>query len=620
MLIATVSAQTKIPRLFSTQYPFVWGIELVYNTAGTYWQTIFGAPSESQLTSVQVLGLTINDVIYLETDTLTDAIATPGSWFFDNATQQFWVHLVHDVDGFTARAAYGRALGFADDEITNINDIEFLPAIESVPSLSQVQDLVSYDKLATINGEMVLRNVGGLLDYLRDENLIGGDVNLFYLDDDSIDAFGNASSSDLIPLAAFYVEDFKPGYEEFRLQLQDKRLQQDAPFPATRFAVADYPNLDDSSIDLPIPVVYGYQRELKAYPTNGKASSTTVRYRAGLLLTALTTVYLKISDKWTVSTPSNIDLTTGEFDVAGAKSGTTAEPYACKVEATGIAVTYASDVIKDLNLRYGGVGFTDSFYDTAEWTAEETSLLPIGVVFKEITTIFEAARQVQAGANIGFRYEISATGKRTIRIDNNSRMLADYGVDNVELLSPEKLIPEETTEFLAAQIRIGYQRSDESDRYLTVLDATHSADVLARYRTKKEVEFDTLLTTLDHATTRASLDAARFSVPITTVEAIARGSRFLQRRILDTIVVALTADGIDLDTSDLEEPTTGRAFFGVQKCKIVGIDPDFRRVQNKLTLQIIEPITPTRVALLVYADGVTRIASASGPIIRSGGQ
>lgn len=618
MLLATLSAQTVIPRIYPTAYPYVWSIALVFNTTSVYWTTVFGAPAESQASVVNMLGLTLNDLIYTEFNNLADVEATEGSWYFDAGAQVLWIHVDHDTDAMVARVSYGKALGFADKDFVNINGFEYLPMVRSVPKLSQVQDLVAYDKLAELNGELVLSNVGGLLDYLVQENLIGGDATLSYLPDDQIDSLtGDASAGAVVPLAAFYVEDFAMGYQEFRIALQDKRKSQDSPFPTTRFAVADYPNLDDSTLDLPVPVVYGYQRELKALPTNGKAASTTVRYRAGLLLTVLTTVYLKILDKWTASTPSSINLATGEFDVAGAKANNTAAPYECKVEATGIAVVYASDVITDLNLRYAGVPFTDGFYDTAEWTAEQASLLTIGVVFDAVTTIFEAVRHLQAGANVGFRYEINASGKRTIRIDNTARTPLQ-GADNVEILDPNSLLPETDTQFLAATVRIGYQLSNQSGRYLTVADATYAASVLTNYRIRAEERFDTLLTSLTHATARAALDAVKFSTPFTQVSCVVRGERYLSLRLLDILPVAITADGIDLDTGILDD-VDGRAFFGVQLCKVVGIDPDYQLVQNNVRLQLLSPVSGDPVRSLVYTDGVTRIISASGSILVSVG-
>lgn len=616
MLIATISSQSSTPRIFSTGIPYVWGIVMVYNTTGVYWESIFGAPHEQQLTTIIAEGVTVNDVVYIETETLSECVATIGSWYFDSVAQQFYIHLTHSTDGTTAKIGYGFAIGFSDDEVVSINDTEYLPLIESVPSLSQVQDLVEYDKLATINGEMVLRNVGGVVDYLLGRNIIGGDASLFFLPDSAVSGDGNANGAEIVPLASFFVEDFKPGLELFRVALQDQRLRQDAPFPTERFTVASYPNLDDSSLDLLVPVVYGYQSELKAYPTNGKAASTTVRYRAGLLLTVLTTVYLKVSDKWTTYTPSNIDLATGEFDVAGAKSSATAEPYECKIEATGIPVTYASDVIKDLGSRFGGVGFTGSFYDLSEWASEEVALSTIGIVFRESTTIFDAAKLIQAGANIGFRYEVNASGRRTIRIDDDSRPSRVPGIDNVEIIDADKIEADFDTEFLAAQVRIGYRLSDESGRYLTVIDSSQSGQVIEDYRTHREVAFDTLLTNVTDATERAAIDAIRLATPKKTVSVTLVGKEYLSLRIFDVLTVALTSDPIDLDSGVAD----GREFLGVQVCKVIGVDPDYRAVTNRVTMQIIRPLTPTYFSLLVAGDGATNIITASGTILRRGGQ
>ncbi len=597
--------------------PYVWAINFVYNTTSLYWTTAFGAPAQSQLSPTSVLGATVNDVIYTETSSLSDCLSLEISFYFDNLAQELYIHLDHNIDGMTARLTIGEAIGFTDTTVLDIGGVEYLPAIASIPSLSQVQDLVKYDKLALINGELVLRNVGGIVDSLTSRAVIGGTAVLSFLDDDLVSDMGEADPADLVQLAAFYVEDYKQGVNDFRVSLQDRRRSQDVSFPATRFTVASYPNLDDDVVDQPIPVVYGYQRELKAYPVNGKAASTTVRFRAGLLLTALTTVWVKINDTWTVVSPSSPDLPNGEFSCV-AKASASDSPYECRVEATGIAVTNAPDVIKDLNLRYAGIPFTESFYDTAEWTLEAASLTTIGIVFKDVTTIFNAAQKIQGGANIPFRYEVNALGQRTIRIDDDDRMETLPGVDNVEILDADKAIAQVDTQFLAAKIRVGYKLSDESGKYLTVLDSTYSADVTAAYLTQAEVRFDTLLTNSTDATARAAFDALRFSVPSVTVQQTLRGLRYLSLRIFDVLRVALTPDAIDLDTGELED-ADGREFLGVQICKVVGIDPDFKLVQNKVRLQVLGPIIPINPDLLVYADG-DDIIFASGERIRTGGQ
>jgi hypothetical protein len=613
MIIGTIAATSVVSRVYNV-LPFVWAVAFVYNTTSTYWTTVFGAPAESQISTVNVLGVTINETIYSEVTSLADCLVSEGSFYFDTGAQELYIHVVHSVEPMSARVSYGKAIGFSDNDVVSINGFEYLPLIESTPAISQQQDIVNYDKLALINGDVILRNTGGILDYLKYEKIIGNDFFLAYLPDSKI-INGEASGNDVVPLAGFYVEDYEDGVQKYRLNLQDKRKAQDASLPATRFAVADYPNLDDDSVDIPIAVAYGYLRELKAYPTNGKASSTTVRYRAALLLTALTTVYLKINDKWTVSTASNIDLTTGEFDVAGAKSGTTAAPYECKVECTGIANTYASDVIKDLNNRYASVAFVASYYDLLEWAQEETQLSTIGIAFTDEVKLFDAIRQIQNGCNVGFRYEINAQGKRTIRIDDENRARLP-SIDNVEILDAIKINVISDTQFLAAQVRVGYQKSFESGKFLTTLNNTYYQDVVENFRTRQEVRFDTWLTTLVSAQTRATALALKYNSLIETCEVTLMGEQYLTLRIFDVMPIAITPDPIDLDTAESE----GRTYYGVQHCKIIAISPDFKRRVNKVKVELLGPITPSFVKLIVAADGVTRIISASGLLIRSGGQ
>jgi hypothetical protein len=162
MIVGVLSAAAIVPRIYS-QLPYVWAIAFVYDTTALYWTTVFGAPAEFQLSPTQVTGVTVNDVIYTETASLADCQAFENSFYFDVATQELFIHLDHDTDGMTARVNIGEALGFTDNTVLDIGGIEYLPLIASIPSLSRVQDLVKYDKLALINGERSIRDMARVL-------------------------------------------------------------------------------------------------------------------------------------------------------------------------------------------------------------------------------------------------------------------------------------------------------------------------------------------------------------------------------------------------------------------------------------------------------------------------
>ena len=485
MIISELSVQTRITN-GEPYRRFVYAYRFTTFTVADYWITTFGAPDESQNDPILITSVTQDfSIDYTAKLNLDACIAEEKSFFWDNFAQTLYIHFIHESAPYTCIIGYGRALPFSDRGVY-IGNIYYPPLIKSVPSFTQQQDILDYEQLSFINGSITFDNHNGELDYLISLNIYGFTIDLYYLDDN----IATPSRTDLQNHYSFFIKNKSISLKDIIVQIQDKRQSKDADFPNEYFNTTDYSNIDDEYDGDIIPVLYGEVFSSEAIPVDGNDTGT-VDYRQALFLTSIGTVQVLIDEVWTTKVPTATDEANGSFTLAQAdarKGGAAAgQPYKCRVlGSVGFPVTYASDVIKHLNLYYLGIAYNDSNYDTTEWEAEEVSLSTIGVCFNEQIKIYEAIRQIQNGANVGFRYEINE-GLRTIRINDLDRAVA-FSAHYEDILNQGELPVSEDDTHLAASIKVLYNHDYYDKKYKNYVNDTYAADVLEEYGLQNIVE------------------------------------------------------------------------------------------------------------------------------------
>lgn len=567
--------------------PNVYEIRPVNKTLADFWITTFGASDESTNKRVLIIGFNRSSAAkFTRATSYNDMVSLEASFYWDNADQILYVHLEHDQGPFSDGYQYSVAFGFSDSGIVYIDDIEYRPLILSVPSFAQQQDLQDYDQLSFISGSIQLNNHGrpdGELDSFITEDVYGNDAFIYSLDDTLINSTGNALRSDLEGIAAVYIEDYDISLQSIDLRIQDVRKAQDITIPIATFTADDYPDIDDATGDV-IPLMYGTVREAKAIPTNDVTISGDVYYRVAILLTDLGTVQVNIDDIWTTVTPSSIQLPAGEFILSSSDGrDTNGAIRDCRVLLPeGIPVTYSSDIIIDLNERFLGLPFVDSFYDTVEWIAEQVSLSTAGWVFDEEITLFNAIKLVQNGSSAGFRYEINPTGQRTIRINSNERGRSTR-IESVDILNRGVMPVSTDSDLVFAKVVVSYDKSFNSGKFKKVTNDDYELSVRNRYNSQKSLPSETMLNNQNDAETRALNDAVQFNTIPSIMKLDLMGKGFLSLRIFDIIDVEATPDFADADTGVI----VGRQYYGIRRAKVLQIDPNTKLNTNKVSLQLL---------------------------------
>ena len=608
--------ELSVPRLagaFANVQPFVYALYPGIWATGDYWTTAFGAPAESDSEIMYITSFSRDGINrYSGVTSLADCIATEQTFFWDNAAQRLYVHIEHDIYPDGPIWQYGKVMGFTRDRAVYIDDIFYSPVLESIPSLAQQQDLENYDVLAFLSGSVKLHNHLGELDWALDTPTIGYDCTIGNLAESSAITDGGVavtdggvaltsrpatrgcdsySRSEIQSLVALYVETQSARLDSLTLSLQDRRKKQNIKIPTEVFTVAAYPNIDDSIIDKPIPLLYGTVRCAPAICTNGKLTTGAVAYRvADSLPNAFGTIQVKINDVWTTKGAATGDGATGSFTLSSLDGrDDSGRPYECRVNNPhGVTVTHASDIIKALNLRYLGVQYTDSEYDKTEWEASKVLLSSIGILIDKQVELFEVIRQIQAGANIGFRYEYNSEGQRTIRIDDWTAA-STFRIAVEDILAIEEMEISTDPALLAATIKLNYAKDytgDTPDQ--TVIDTSQAEYVRQNHAQEPQLEFDSLLQTPALAAASALAKAGKYGVARKIATLSVTGYEFLALRIYDVGIVELTPNGYDMDSATI---IGSRKWAGVWKAIVLDIDPDPATEINALKVALIEDVT-----------------------------
>jgi len=516
--------------------------------------------------------------VYARKLSVSDMDDEQQSFFWDSSAQRLYLHLPPSDNPFTTVLLFGVSEGYCDGKLVYIDGLSYLPLVKSSPGIEQEQDIENYNKLSLITGSIELSNEDGRLDNLKDLPVYGNNVLMHYLPDNQ----RTYTKSDLVQLASLFVEDYDISLQSVSLRVQDRRKAQNVSIPQERFKAEDYPDIKDTTVGKVIPVLWGTAREIPAIITNDEAESGGVKYRAALLLTVLGDVYVEVeSGVWDgPKTPDSISLATGEFELTATDGRDGTRALKAKLVApTGIAITHITDIIKDASERFIGATYTESNYVTTEWEAEETAISTGAYYIDGEIKMFEMISDLQNGANVGFRYEITPNGRMTIRVDNEDRAVAMH-IPNIVINNRDAMNIATNSETLAAEVIVNYNPSYVDDELMSrVVDDASRNDVIEIYQQQPSKTYDTILTVASDAQERAEYVRARFDRIRGIGEFTVVGSEYLTLRIYDIVTIEITPD---------EPINMGRPFYGLWRCKVLSIAPDPRTVTNTITAILIE--------------------------------
>jgi hypothetical protein len=543
-----------------------------------FWTQVLSVTDESTDERIFVLSVIGNYTEHFaKVASVAECKNTQESWIFNMDTQKLTINYGLDFNPLYTPMEYLRVFGMCDKSVVYVDDIAYLPVISSAPKISQMQDLIGYDKMAFNSGGFGFNNEAGLMDFMRSMSLFNNDVALYWLEYDGRSEYTRA---ELVPLAWYLLENLEIGKRSGKVTLQDIRKSWSKKIPSHLFNATEYPTIDDDIIDKPIPLLFG-SKNCTAYCTNGTTTTGNVNYRVCESFTAILSVAKTVDGKPVYLTPVSISYTTGEFVLSAAdardEDGVPLEIYGSFRGIVDSGETYATplEIIKYIEEEYNNASFTVSFFDTTEIVAEIGALEGVELLIDSQVEIYEFIRQMQEGSSNRFRYEINASNLRTARLDNLSRTSSAF-ITKEEILENESMIIYTDKDTIAATVKINYNKDGITGNYRTVIDTSKETAVAQSAREKPEIEFDTFLETRVAATARALLEATRLGQIRRFTDCTLRGVIYMSLRIYDIITVEL-----------LDE---AREWAGTWKCQVLSIAPDTDNEQNKVKLLLVERI------------------------------
>jgi len=581
MIVAELVRNKALPLEASPYAPFVWKTKISQYSYASFWTTTFGVPNDSQNVRTNLKQVT-QDYLnkYFSASSVADCEAQEKSFYWDGSSQELFVHMDHDFTPSNATMEYGFAFGMCKGDVTYIDDYEYLPIIESIPDATQSEDITDSGGIKLVSGDAVANNSGrykGELDFLIDEPVYGNDFFIYYYD---------PKTGTLTHTQCLYVEDYEFSLKETTFKLQDKRKSQDIKIPTATFNATDYPNIDDSDVGNPIPLLYGKIAECKLTAINpnenSESSSTHAKYRLPDGTSNIGAAYVKVDDSWVAATVVSVDYEHELLELSNGRDDS-GSSYACKlVGPTGLqwdGHSYPRDIIADLNGRFLGIAYTKSNYNTSEYESELSSTLvagDIGLLITEQAELYKYIYDVSKSGLQPFRYEFGPDGRITARVLDATRAVSRV-LDSCEVLNCDELPVATDSSSIYSSILLEYYKSYVENTYLSINDTTYEESVVSKFRVISELSKETNLVSKSDAQSAASFYAKLFA----NVQRIAtlNLARNLDLKIFEAITAHLQPD--DLSTSS-------RAYFGERYCLVLSINPDSDLGTNEITVLILD--------------------------------
>ncbi|MDD3388320.1 MAG: hypothetical protein PHU58_07635, partial [Prevotella sp.] len=491
------------------------------------------------------------------------------SFYWDDANQILYIHIDINTLPVVSSFSSGYTFGYTDSNVIYIDNVLYEPLLKSIPSIAQQADLAEYKQMAFINGELVLDNTGGHFDAILEDSIYGNDAFIYELD--AQPNIIDYPRSALKQLASLYVEDYQHSIEEFSITVQDQRKAHNANLLQEFF--------EDGN---PVPLMYGPIRSVSAKVIDD--TQIPVMFRVATELTALGTIECEGDFGWQAVTPISYDLANGTFLLSATYARSpgnslgedTGSVLPCRVRnCVGIPNNSVLDVIKHINSSVLDIEYNASNYNLSAWASASALLCPVGVVFNQQQEVYKAIATLQNGANLGFRYEITPDGLRSVRIDDWARPV-DYTVfwDDIKDNLTLKAVTDST--LIAAVVAVDYLHDYAEDAWTRYVNDRLYDEVLLKYRQAPTLTIEALMLTEAFAEQRSEFALERYSSIPRKIQIQLHGRDYYGVQIYDMLAIELSIPG--------------RPYLGWWEAQVISIDPDFDELSNAIEAVLVRRI------------------------------
>lgn len=566
--------------------PFVFSQKVSVYNLNSYFVILFGATDVTNKIRRNILSITINFISYTSKASLVDCQGDEESYYFDIATQTIYIHLNHEYNILSYDIYAGIAIGFTNTGVKYYNDIEYKPKILAIPELDVNITPNIYNLMAFLGGSFSFDNLPddlnqeGIFDSSYLDPSLGNGIRILF-------GLSTYTYAQLLEYAKFIVESQFVGKNITNLSVIDQRKSLSVKIPNTFFNITDYPDIETSIINKPIPLAFGIKYGVPGICVDGQAAGAKTFKVPQIDI--LFNVWVKQPNGiWERVTPTGIVDATGLITIAEADCYEDGDDektlLSVKVDGIfGMDANYIDplDIIAYLNDEYMGIPYDASGYDLTECASERLLLDDCGIYIDKPIELYQVFEILQGSCAFGFFYEHSFE-TRTIRIDNPVRDIVRT-IEAVELLNIGEYEILSDDFFTDAIIKY---KPDISDKQSGQIENTDYLDNVKR-KYGKEIRAEVQLQTVEEQTAidRAvilleDMQEARFRISFSIA-----GIAGFSLRVGDIISVDFNQyyryHGRDITITHKKD----RAFLGVQRCKIINIGPVLESGIIRLTVR-----------------------------------
>lgn len=510
-----------------------------------------------------VSSLQVDEKVYLKVSSLANLRTTNKSFFYE-ADTIIYIHFDNfDPPDVFSKIELGITYGFSTKDIY-LADNFFEGRINSMPQISFKKDPLYAGILRYGGGNVGLINHDGFFDKFIWNNIFGQAARI---------KFGGGD----LPLADYktqftgFVEDFDITNEMFTLRISDYRKKLSRNLPPNTFDIITYPDIKSRNAGKPIALLWGPIKGAPAMCTNEKEDPPPADYNFKFCDTEfhsikeITAVYVKGIEK----TPTSTSQANAAFSLAAAdynpgdKVTIDFSGYDDSVAKDGSgALIQKLDIIKDMLANYLDITYSSDTYNTTEWeafAARDTGLYigkkeDVKKAIERICLCNFGCFMVEGDGRFTFRKSnVSAAPVKTIEIDEElTRASARYN----------------SAEYLTSLV-INYDKDQGDNEYVSYPYKEKEAEVFLLYKTYREKEFNTILTSEADALALA-LDIMSQADRIRPVHPVTAKTQAIDLRICDNIVVRV-------DRRD-------KQWYGLCVCEVIGIGLEL--IANKVQLDL----------------------------------
>ncbi len=529
-----------------------------------------------------IQSMRVNNQIFSKMSSWANMEAQNKSFWYDQSTTTIHAHF----DQFNPPYVYeniilGATKGFcnrvdpANDGL--YNNVVYDPRIISVPDVERKKDFLFFGLLQYTGGAVILQNIDGELDSLKDANIMS-QASRF------LAGFAGDAYSDFKLFDGFFVDDYNFNFDEFRLEIVDIRKRLSRTLPVAQFDATTYPDINEKNVGENIPMPIGQVYDAPVICTNDEEAGFPATYTFKLAYIGtdnLTQYGVKLGQTIVArvdgeSQTPTLDAAAGTFTLLSAaydpakQKGKVTVDYIGYVDNSNVTIENNLDVLKLVVSEFLGIAYIGDNYNTTEWAAEAAGVFDIGIFINkdlEVSELIEMCCTTEDGV-----YLIQDDGKITFRTSDTSKAISLTIYDD-EI--PEDVLPEidpRTQEYLSSVI-IGYAKQYKEKRFLKQLNNTYEQEVLNNYGRYKQRTIETLLTNSTDATTKAeAIMLSSKTIPI--IVGIQTGLQTSELEIFDTI------------NAEIDRPD--KALFGMAKYEVLGVSKRLMDGAVDLTLKYVE--------------------------------